>query len=247
MGFITAIRFLTIIPLPGRMATAKDDLGRSLPFFPLVGLICGGILLLLNYLFSMFLPAPVTYVLLIICLVILTGAHHVDGLMDTFDGLVAGRTRERRLEIMQDSKIGSFGISAAALLFLLKFVALAECPAIIPALLLMPALSRWMMVSAIFTFTSAKNSGMGFVFKQCTRWWGFMIATLIALISSAAIFNWRGILLMAGLWLIASLIMLFFRSRFGGLTGDNYGAINEISETLVVLLIIIIVHFLGEP
>lgn len=246
MGFITAIRFLTIIPLPGRITHDKYDLGKSLPYFPLVGLICGGILLLLHYFFSIFLPLSISYILLIICLVILTGAHHIDGFMDTFDGIVAAKTRERRLEIMQDSKVGAFGISAVVLLFLLKYVALVANPTTIPTLLLMPMLSRWMMVSSIFTCTSAKNTGMGFAFKQGANWCRFIIATIITVAISASIFNWRGIILMAGLWSISSLIILFFRSRFGGLTGDNYGAINEISEILVVLLIIIIVRFLGE-
>jgi len=245
MGFIIAVKFLTLIPIPIKKEVGPKELVESLPYFPLVGIALGTILFIFYYLLSFILPPPVIYALLIIILVILTGASHVDGLMDTFDGLVSGKSLEKRLEIMSDSRVGSFGITAAILLFLLKYTSLAYNPNTMITLLLMPTLSRWMMTSAIFTSPSAKNAGMGAIFKQGTSWLRFTISTIIALVISIFLLNWRGLILMAGLWIIISSIAYYFRSRFGGLTGDNFGAVNEIAEVIVVILLIIINRFLG--
>ncbi len=241
MGFFTALKFLTILPLPGRLGKTTDDLGKSLPYFPLVGLVLGAILFGLNYGLSFILPSPVVSVLLIIALVLMTGAHHLDGLMDSFDGVVIGKSRERRLEIMADSRVGAFGIIAAILLLLLKYASLTSLPdaMMMPSLLLMAALSRWIMVSAIFTFPYARSSGMGLAFKQGAAWYRFAIATAIAIVASVLLLSWWGLVLMVVLWLITFGIASYFHSRLGGLTGDVYGALNELSEALVLILTII--------
>ena len=243
MGFFTALKFLTIFPLPNRLDKATEDFGTSLPYFPPVGLVLGAILFGLHYGLSFILPPAVISILLIIALTIMTGAHHLDGLMDSFDGMVIGKSRERRLEIMADSHIGAFGIIAAILLLLLKYVALVSLPEVMmmPSLLLMPTLSRWIMVSALFTFPYARSSGMGLSFKQGANWQRFAIATAIALIVSVLLLSWWGAVLMAALWLIIFGIASYFNSRLGGLTGDVYGALNELSEVLVLLLILILV------
>jgi adenosylcobinamide-GDP ribazoletransferase len=140
---------------------------------------------------------------------------------------------------MSDTKVGAFGIVGAILLLLLKYASLSSAP-ILPALLLMPTLSRWAMVSIIFTFPYAKRSGMGLAFKQGATWQRLAIATTIALIVAVAVLKLWGLVLMTALWLIAFGIAGYFRSRLGGLTGDNYGAINELAEVLVLLLLILI-------
>ena len=240
MGFWAALQFLTIFPAPVHREVSTETSGQSLPYFPLVGLILGAILLGLHYGLSLILPAAVVMALLIIALVIMTGAHHLDGFVDTCDGVIAGKSKKERLAIMSDTKVGVFGIVGVILLLLLKYASLLSVSLILPALLLMPTLSRWTMVSIIFTFPYAKRSGMGLAFKQGTTWQRLAIATIIALIAAVALLKWWGLVLMAALWLIASGIAGSFRSRLGGLTGDNYGAINEISEVLVLLLIILI-------
>jgi adenosylcobinamide-GDP ribazoletransferase len=245
MGFIIALKFLTIIPVQINKKVDTADLLRSLPYFPLVGLMLGGILYGLYRGLIFILPSMVIFVLLIITEVILTGANHVDGLMDTFDGLVIGKTREERLAIMSDSKVGSFGITAAILIFLLKYVSLTSTAMILPALTLMPTLSRWMMTGVIFMSPAAKDTGMGATFKGGATWGKFAVSTIIALAAAVVLLNWRGLVLIAALWIIGTLIALYFRSFFGGLTGDNYGAINEISEVVVLILIIITTHFIG--
>jgi adenosylcobinamide-GDP ribazoletransferase len=240
MGFWSALQFLTIFPTPVRREVSTETSGQSLPYFPLVGLILGAILLGLHYGLSLILPPPVVPALLVIALVILTGAHHLDGLIDTCDGVIAGKSKKERLAIMSDTRVGVFGIVGVVLLLLLKYVSLLSVSLMLPALLLMPTLSRWTMVSIIFTFPYAKRSGMGLAFKQGATWQRLTIATIIALIMAVILLKWWGLALMAALWLIAFGIAGSFRSRLGGLTGDNYGAINEISEVLVLLLIILI-------
>ena len=239
MGFWAALQFLTIFPTPLHREVNTKTSGQSLPYFPLVGLILGAILLGLHYGLSLVLPASIVNALLIIILVILTGAHHLDGFIDTCDGVIAGKSKKERLAIMSDTKVGAFGIVGVVLLLLLKYVSLSSVP-ILPALLLMPTLSRWTMASMIFIFPYAKSSGMGLAFKQGATWQRLTIATIISLIIAIALLKWWGLVLMAAVWLIAFGIASSFHSRLGGLTGDNYGAINEISEVLLLLLIILI-------
>ena len=238
MGFWAALQFLTIFPTPLRHKVTARTSGKALTYFPLVGLILGGILLGLHYGLILVLPSSVVNALLIIALAILTGAHHLDGFIDTCDGVIAGKSKKERMSIMSDSKVGAFGIVGAILLLLLKYASLSSAP-ILPALLLMPTLSRWAMVSIIFIFPYAKRYGMGLAFKQGANWQRLIIATIIALIVAVALLKWWGLVLMAALWLIAFGIASCFRSRLGGLTGDNYGAINELSEVLVLLLLVL--------
>jgi adenosylcobinamide-GDP ribazoletransferase len=240
MGFWAALQFLTIFPTPLRHKVTATTSGQSLTYFPLVGLILGAILLGLHYGLTLILPSSVVNALLIIALVILTGAHHLDGFIDTCDGVIAGKSKKGRLAIMSDTNVGAFGIVGAILLLLLKYVSLLSVSLILPALLLMPTLSRWTMVSIIFVFPYAKSSGMGLAFKQGATWQRLTIATVIALVIAVALLKWWGLVLMAALWLIAFGIASYFRSRLGGLTGDNYGAINELAEVLVLLLLILI-------
>jgi len=239
MGFWAALQFLTIFPTPLRHEVTAKTSGQSLTYFPLVGLILGAILLSLHYGLTLILPPPVVNALLIIALVILTGAHHLDGFIDTCDGVIAGKSKKERLAIMSDSKVGAFGIVSAILLLLLKYASLSSAP-ILPSLLLMPTLSRWAMVGIIFTFPYAKSSGMGLAFKQGASWQRLTISTAIALIAAVVLLKWWGLVLVAALGLIAFGIASYFRSRLSGLTGDNYGAINELAEVLVLLLLILL-------
>jgi len=200
-------------------------------------------LLGLYYGLSLILPPAVVTALLITALVILTGAHHVDGFIDTCDSVFTGKSKKERLAIMSDTRVGAFGIVGAILLLLLKYVSLLSVSLLLPALLLMPTFSRWTMVSMMFTFPYARRSGMGLPFKLGATWQRLAVATVIALVVAVVLLRWWGLVLTAVLWLIAFGIAGFFRSRLGGLTGDNYGAINEISEVLVLLLIILIGRF----
>ncbi len=238
-GFWAALQFLTIFPTPLKGSIDDKTIGMSLVYFPLVGLLLGVILFGLHYILTLILPAPVVCVLIIATLAILTGGHHVDGLIDTCDGIFGGKSREERLTIMSDTKVGAFGVTGAFLLLLAKYVAILSAPAL-PALLLMPAMGRWAMTHAIFSFPYARVSGLGLSFKQGISWQKFAIASFIALALSLLLMVWKGIVLLGTLYAVIYSIGQFIRTRIGGLTGDSYGAINELAEVITLLLIIML-------
>jgi len=236
-GFLAAVQFLTVIPLH-RDVTQKE-LGRSLVYFPLVGLGIGAALFGLDRLFILFLPAAVGSALLLVVLVLLTGANHLDGFIDTCDGMAAGRSPQERLDIMCDSRVGGFGVVGACCLLLVKYVSLLFLPGAyrMAGLLLMPVLGRWAMVYAIFAYPSARKTGMGQTFKEQTDRWKMIIATLIAIAISVVLMKLWGLALMAAIWLSVLVLASFLKGRLGGLTGDTYGALNEVVEVFVLILV----------
>jgi adenosylcobinamide-GDP ribazoletransferase len=128
LSFFTALRFLTIFRIPGGRTETAEDMGRSAVWFPVVGLIIGCILALVNWIFSFFLPISVTNGLTIVLLAIVTGAMHLDGFADTCDGLAGNKPAEERWKVMHDSRTGAFGVTGLILLLLVKFVLLNSIP-----------------------------------------------------------------------------------------------------------------------
>lgn len=248
MRFWIAWQFLTIIPSPPRYRLySAEDLGRSISLFPIVGLFLGLVLFGLDCLLGLFLPPIVVSILLVIALVILTGALHLDGFVDTCDGLVVRSSASDKLKIMSDTRVGVFGVVGGSCLILAKFVALYALPEELraSALILMPVLSRWGMVYAIYAFSPAKKEGLGWAAKQKVNWKGMAAATIFALVMAFALLNWWGAALLAALCLILWAVSKYLSSRFGGLTGDNYGAINEFAEVVILILAFIIAELGG--
>lgn len=240
-GFWVALRFLTVFPTP-RKEKDEEVAYLSLVYFPLVGLLLGTVLLGIYYALTLVLPSPVVFALVVIALAVITGGHHLDGLMDSLDGIFGGQSKEERLAIMRDSKVGAFGVAGAILLLLLKYVSLTPAP-LLPALLLMPTLGRWAMLNAIFFFPYARPDGMGLPFKRGANWQRLTIATILPVVAALVILGWKGLILLVILWLTVFGIGRFVQHRLGGLTGDNYGAINEIAETITVILIVLLGRF----
>lgn len=245
MSFLAALQLLTGIPVPLKRELSPAQLGRATAFFPLVGLIIGGILAGLNWLLNLILPAAVVNVLLIVALVIITGAMHLDGLADTCDGIAGHKPVEERWKVMHDSRTGAFGVVGVALLLLVKYVALDNVPSgsMTPVLLFMPVVSRWAMVYAIFAFRYARPEGLGKAYKEATRWPKFAVATVLTLAIAAALYpllHVTGFLLIAGGWLVTTGLAFYFKYKFAGLTGDTYGAINEVTEAMALIFVIII-------
>src|SRR5262245_25304904 len=147
IDFGLAWRLLTAIPLPFIPEDPERSPGRSVGYYPLVGLILGLILAYLDRLLGWLLPPGLAAALLLVIWVGLTGMLHLDGFMDACDGLLSPREPARRLEIMKDSRVGAFAVVGAVLLLLLKFNALVALPpeARWPILLTAPTLARWAM------------------------------------------------------------------------------------------------------
>ncbi|MEL7562126.1 adenosylcobinamide-GDP ribazoletransferase [Dehalogenimonas sp. 4OHTPN] len=247
MSFLAALRFLTTIPIPFRREEwdrplTQQQFARSLVYYPLVGLIIGGILCGLYWLFSTFLPPILTNALIIGSLAYLTGALHLDGLIDTFDGLAGGhRSPERRKQIMKTPDVGAIGVVTGVVALLLKFAAIASIPEshTYSALILMPVLSRWAMAYAVFRYPYGRDAGMGKELKSGSNAWVLPTASVVAVVFVAAAGGWLGVVSMAFIWLLTATLAGFFQGKFQGLTGDTYGAINEISEFAVLLLVVL--------
>jgi len=237
--FLAALQFLTIIRLPWRRDVRLEELGRSTGYFPVIGLIIGLILVGLNWLFGLVLPSAVATALLIASLVIISGALHLDGFVDTCDGIAGHKTVEARWKVMRDSRVGGFGIVGVVLLLLVKYVSLSSIPEplLLTTLVLMPVVSRWAMAYAIFTYPYARPSGLGKAFKQGTSWPRFTMATIIAVAVAVVLAQLVGLGIMFLIWVITVAMAAYFKSKFSGLTGDNYGAINEVAEVAVLILI----------
>jgi adenosylcobinamide-GDP ribazoletransferase len=237
LGLLAAFQFLTILPIRRDLTAAQ--VGHSTAFFPVVGLVIGLIMAGINYVLGLILPPAVVNILLVAALAILSGALHLDGLADTLDGMAGHRTAERRLEIMRDSRIGGFGAIGVALFLIIEYISLNSIPASLKlyVLILSPALSRWAMVNAIFFYPYARSSGLGKAFKDAARWWQFVLATAITLTLAVVLFRLAGPVIMAATWMIVVLVAMYFKHQLNGLTGDTYGAINEIALVTVFLLI----------
>ena len=240
MGFFTAMRFLTVLPVPLGREAGSERVGRSLVYFPLIGLLLGLLLAGLDWALERVLPVSVSSGIVLVFLVLITGATHLDGFIDTCDGMVAGKTPEQRWEIMRDSRVGAFGVVGACCLLLLMYVSLANLPETSRAwaLVLMPVLGRWAVVGAIWAFPYARPVGLGRVFKDEARWWMVALATGVALAVSVATLRLAGLAIMFGAGLVTLLLCVIFKRKFAGLTGDNYGAVIVMGELTGLILVI---------
>ncbi len=238
MGLIVALGFLTALPMPRAGEGSPVALARSVGYFPLVGALLGGALVGLDRLLAPLLPLGVRSALLVGAAVVLTRGLHLDGLMDSCDGLFGGFTPERRLAIMRDPRAGTFGVVAVSLLLILKVAALgALAPELRTAgLVLAPCLGRWAIVQATWLFPYGRKEGLGRGFKDEMRW----IHALLAGASAALVAGWLGAGFGLGVFAGVSLGVLVLGSvvsaRLGGLTGDTYGALCELTEVTVWLL-----------
>ena len=240
MRFLSALKFLTVIPAPGG-DLGPEELGRSSGYFPVVGIIIGLILAGVNWLLGMVLPTTLVNVLLIVSLVVLTGALHLDGFIDSCDGIAGHKTAQERWQVMHDSRVGAFGIVGAISLLLVKYISLSSVPGylLMAALILMPVVGRWAMVYAVFAYPYARPSGLGKGFKQGVGWLPVIQATVVAGVVAVVLFRVAGLVIMLGIWTVTALVAIYLKRKFAGLTGDSYGAINEVAEVCCLIFILL--------
>ena len=229
-----ALGFLTVLPAGPR--TLPSELAPARTYFPLVGLLLGGALVGLDLVLRLAFPPLAVGALLVAALLALTRMLHIEGFMDSCDGLFGGHTRERRLEIMRDPHSGSFAVVGVAALLLVKWslVATLPAPGRLAALALFPCLGRWAMVVAMAAFPYARPEGLGAPFQRGRR----PVQVVVALASAIAAAIVLGGLAGAGLFAVATAVA-WMASRWaagllGGLTGDTYGAVNELAEVAVL-------------
>jgi adenosylcobinamide-GDP ribazoletransferase len=203
------------------------------------GLVLGGALFAAQWLFALIFPPAVVSVLVIITWAALTGGLHLDGLADCCDGLLASTSPERRLEILRDPRLGTFGGAGLVLHLLLK-VSLVGALAVehLPwALLFAPVIARW-LVLLVASQPMARPGGLGADFTLGITRRVIVTAALLPLLLLAL--DWPRTLLAAGLaHLVALLVIRFARGRLGGVTGDVMGMTVELGESAVLLAFVI--------
>lgn len=240
-SFFLAWQFLTILPWrkSGREITPQL-LGRSMAFYPVIGLLLGLILWGAHSGFCFAFPRILADGLVILLLIILTGALHLDGLADSLDGLAAGKTPEERLAIMKDHRVGTFGAVGLIMILGIKFLALHSLPeqGVGRSLLVALVLSRWSMVQLTYRAPYARREGgLGLAFKENVKQREIAIATLTSLALSLFLFRFWGGMVWLGVGVFTLIVQSFFTRKIGGITGDVLGAANETNEVLTLLLI----------
>mgnify|MGYP000959513118 FL=1 len=235
-SFLVGLQFLTRIRIVRQTVWTAEDFGRSTRFFPLVGLVLGICYALAAWiLVSVLGMRALTAALLLILPLLLTGGLHADGFMDTADGVFSGRERERKLEIMKDSRVGSFGVVAFVLLMFLQFALLLDMspPLLVPVFFVMPIIGRMAMVLAVSCFPYARADGMGKTFADMAD----RRTVAIAAVTTSVLVIPIGLLATLALVLGVVFTLLFCRwvtAILGGVTGDVYGAATVLTETIVL-------------
>jgi len=239
-GFILAWEFLTIIPLTRNKDVRPEELAASMVYFPLVGLILGIVLAVSNIGFLKILPSSVVDAMLIAELIILTRGLHIDGFVDTIDGLAGGKTKEDILHIMRDHRVGALGVVGVVMLLMIKYLSLNSPPAASKNLILitMPMMSRWLQVPFTNLLPYARQDGMGKAFVEGVRGRQAGIATIFTALVLIVLFKFNAILIMGLMGIVTYFIGLYFKKILGGVTGDVIGAVNEVNEVMFLLIII---------
>jgi adenosylcobinamide-GDP ribazoletransferase len=241
-GRFTEIRlaagFLTILPVLPRAGAAPATLAASFGWFPLVGFALGALLAAGNLLLPLLFGDALAAVGLVLALTVMTGAVHIDALADTADALGAGTDRRRALEIMRDSRIGSFGAVAIFFFLALEIVALATMGETrrTAALWLAPGLARWAMVAVGWRidYLRAEGAGTRLVGPGGDR--NLALASAIAVLAMLPMFSWRVMLAYAVAATLAAVLRATYRQWLGGVTGDLLGAVGELVEVAVLLV-----------
>ena len=230
-------------------------------WFPLVGLLLGTVLASIDVITLLVLGADfpgrsrgtVTYfpistillwsILLVVTMVVLTRALHLDGFMDSCDALLGGFDRERRLAILRDPNVGAFAVVGVICLLLVKVAAMIGLPTTgadrLPVLLLFPCLSRWAMLLTMELYPYVRSNGIGTAFfdgGQGRFRWQLILGFVFTLVVSVTLAGMVGLVLLAAACAVAWGIGAWATRLLGGVTGDIYGAVNELTEVVVLLM-----------
>jgi adenosylcobinamide-GDP ribazoletransferase len=241
--FFIAVQFLTRLPVPRSLNSSEADIGKAAAFFPLVGLIVGGAAAIVSIGMQKVLPLQAAVLCAVAFAAFLTNGFHEDGLADSFDGFGGGWTKDGVLEIMRDSRIGTYG--ALGLIFLVfgKIIFLSSLP---PAqiwrwFIVGHIAARWTILPLCALLPYARAEGQG---KLVARQVGVVELAMgtLTLLGVFLILPWRAaIAVMLTSTLVTLLSGLYFRARLQGITGDCLGATNQLTEiglylTALVLL-----------
>ncbi len=233
-GLVLSFQFLTRLPIKRNVDFNEINIRHSIFFFPLVGIVIGCITGLIYYPVS-FLNKDIASLLALIAMIFLTGGLHIDGLSDTFDGFLSYREKDRILEIMKDSRIGAYGVLSIVVLLLSKFVIISSFDKdLLPALIFSLANSRLVVSRIICYKKNSRPGGLGELFHNSRPGKTIIIVGLLYLgiICTVNIFYIIPLLIN---FLVGELLSFWSYKKIDGMTGDTYGAIIEIGDTVSLL------------
>ncbi len=243
--FFIAVQFLTRLPVSRSLNSSESYIGKAAAFFPLVGVIVGGATALVFVALQKFLPPSVSVLCAVIFAAFLTNAFHEDGLADSFDGFGGGWTKDRVLEIMRDSCIGTYGTLALIFLIFGKIAFLSALPPgqIWRWFIVGHTAARWTILPLCVWLPYARTEGQGKLVAKQVGTMEVVIGT-ITMLAAFAILPWQAALTA---FLVTSLITLisglYFRGRIQGITGDCLGATNQLTEIGLYLTAVILLRF----
>jgi adenosylcobinamide-GDP ribazoletransferase len=240
--FLSAVQFLTRVHVPPQ-PYEPDTLSRAVKFFPVVGLLIGAGAALLHFLLTPHLPALIVALLIVVYLVAITGCLHEDGLADAADGFGGGWGREKVLSIMRDSRIGSYGAAALTLSLIARILLIASLSPIRAGACLIAAhvLCRWTTLPLSFYLPPARDrsdeeiDGQGARIAGLTTSGALVFGSLFAFGAVAVILRRRALVPVFISIVTTLLTALYYKRRIGGVTGDCFGATNQLTEIVVYL------------
>ena len=233
-SFWTAFKFLTVFPWPRNGAPSPREIGQSTPFFPLVGFCLGLILALLNRILEPYLESEILGVVLVVVLILATRAQQLEGLGGTFDAIGSGAYREGNGR--SGDHPGIFGILAVVVVVMLKFRAIEVMGEVRgQGLLLAPVFGRWAMVILAYG-SKSKQAEVGRSIAEQVGGRHLLWATILTLILVVLLSGRPGLWIALWVSLLTLVAGLYLHRRFGGLNGDNLGAVGEIGETFAMVL-----------
>lgn len=247
--FFTALMFYTRIPCPKWVGHSEENLNKSTVYFPVVGWIVGGAAAGVYWVLHFLFPLEIALLLSMGASILLTGAFHEDGFADVCDGFGGGWTKLRILEIMKDSRLGTYGVTGLGLMLTLKFLALKAVVSttyfspghVVPVLIVAHALSRATALSFIYTHEYAReneDSKAKPIAKKISAF-EFGVGMLLGLLPLLAYAAWLRngwlLLVLLPLWLVKTYLARYFTRWIGGYTGDCLGATQQVAEVVVYL------------
>lgn len=242
-SFFAAISFLTIVRIPPAWCGDEQALGRSLSWFPVVGLLTGCAVALADGLMRTLFPGLlVPSALTVIFLIAVSGGFHLDGLADSADAFMSSRSKEQMLEIMKDSRCGPMAVLTIVALLLLKFAALASLNGDLraPTIILMPLAGRCALVLKTVSLDYVRESGLVSLFQRNDRERQYGITLLLLGGCSCLAFGFKGLWVLGACLMVVWLFARYCRAKIGGMTGDTLGAACELVEAVPPLAVLIL-------
>ncbi|HEY2581232.1 MAG TPA: adenosylcobinamide-GDP ribazoletransferase [Mucilaginibacter sp.] len=245
--FFTALMYFTRIPCPKWVDHSEEYLNKSSRYFPVVGIIVGSISALVYWIFQFIIPGEIAIILSIIASVLATGAFHEDGFADICDGFGGGWTKEKILLIMKDSRLGTYGVLGLGLILLLKWSLLTHIPSAVLIVVLISghAISRLNAVSLIYTDQYAREDDTSKSKPLATKMsTGSLLFAMICGLGPLFLFaNPYVFLAIFPLLVTRWYFSAYFKKWIGGYTGDCLGAVQQVSELVFYISLLVIFKY----